>query len=175
MSDEIRRALRLTLVTGQRPGEVIGIRWNEIDGKWWTLPGERSKNKRPHRVYLTDLARSLLGGPSDGPMFPSPRNPDKAMENNAAPQAVRKNLPTLELEDFKPHDLRGTVTTQMSKMGIEKHTRERVQNHIDSSVSAKHYDAYDYDAEKRQALEKWSRKLKQIVEGANEEKVVTLR
>jgi integrase len=175
MSDEVRRALKLTLVTGQRPGEVSGLQWGEVDGRWWTLPGERSKNKRPHRVYLTDLALSLLGELSEGPVFPSPRNPERTIENNAVPQAVRKNFAILRLEDFKPHDLRGTVTTQMSKLGIEKYVRERVQNHIDSSVSAKHYDAYDYDAEKRQALEKWSRRLSSIISGVEEDKVVPIR
>lgn len=88
---------------------------------------------------------------------------------------MRKNLSLLGLEDFKPHDLRGTVTTQMAKMGIDKYIRERVQNHIDSSVSAKHYDAYDYDAEKEAALERWSRRLSAIVEGVEEEKVVRLK
>ena len=63
----------------------------------------------------------------------------------------------------------------MSKLGIEKYIRERVQNHIDSSVSAKHYDAYDYDDEKRQALEKWSRRLSSIFEGEEGEKVVPIR
>jgi hypothetical protein len=60
----------------------------------------------------------------------------------------------------------------MSKLGIEKYIRERVQNHIDSSVSAKHYDAYGYDAEKEAALEKWSHRLKGIIEGKTGEKVL---
>ena len=60
-SDKIRRALRLILVTGQRPGEVIGMHRSEIDGRWWTVPAERSKNKKAHRVYLTDTAIELIG------------------------------------------------------------------------------------------------------------------
>lgn len=175
MSDEVRRALKLTLITGQRPGEVIGLHWDEIDGRWWTLPGERSKNKKPHRIYLTDQALELLGEQNPGYVFPSPRNPDKPIENNALPQAVRKNLDILELEDFKPHDLRGTVTTQMSKLGIEKYIRERVQNHIDQSVSAKHYDAYDYDVEKRKAMERWSHRLSGILSGKEEAVVIELK
>jgi len=175
ISDEVRKALKLTLITGQRPGEVAGINWNEIDGHWWTLPGERSKNKRPHRIYLTDLALSLIGEPADGFLFSSPKKPDQPINGTALSKAVRRNLSNLGLEDLRPHDLRGTVTTQMSKLGIEKYIRERVQNHIDQSVSAKHYDAYDYDSEKRQALEKWSRRLLGIIEGKAEEKVVKFK
>ena len=58
---EIKRAIRLILLTGQRPGEVIGMHTEEIDGKWWTIPAERSKNKKAHRVYLTDTALDLIG------------------------------------------------------------------------------------------------------------------
>ena len=53
-------------------------------------------------------------------------------------------------------------------------TVSKILNHAEPGVTAT-YDRHSYDKDKRQALEKWSRKLKQIVEGANEEKVVTLR
>ena len=61
MSDEIRRGLKLTLVTGQRPGEVIGMHAQEIVDSWWTIPKEKTKNKKAHRVYLTVLALELIG------------------------------------------------------------------------------------------------------------------
>lgn len=60
-SPEIRNAIRLILVTGQRPGEIIGMHSSEIDGRWWTIPAERSKNKKAHRVYLTNSALELIG------------------------------------------------------------------------------------------------------------------
>ena len=62
-------ALRLILLTGQRPGEVIGMHTREIDGEWWTIPPERSKNKRPNRVFLTATALELVAGMS-GYVFP---------------------------------------------------------------------------------------------------------
>lgn len=63
VSDDIRRTLRMILLTGQRPGEIVGMHTKEIDdtGRWWTIPVERSKNKREHRVYLTDTALNLIG------------------------------------------------------------------------------------------------------------------
>lgn len=61
MSQGIKRALRLILVTGQRPGEVAGLHSREIDGQWWTIPSERSKNGKSHRVFLTDTALDLIG------------------------------------------------------------------------------------------------------------------
>jgi hypothetical protein len=75
-SIETKKALRLILVTAQRPGEVIGMHVDEIDesGRWWTIPAERSKNKKAHRVYLTDMALTLIGKTDGkGYFFPSPR------------------------------------------------------------------------------------------------------
>uniref|UniRef100_C6DYU6 Integrase family protein n=1 Tax=Geobacter sp. (strain M21) TaxID=443144 RepID=C6DYU6_GEOSM len=100
MSNETRRALKLVLVTAQRPGEVIGMHTDEIKGEWWILPGDRVKNKKSHRVYLSTLAREILaeavaenkeklGIPGDqeyrGFMFPSPQ---LAKVQPIAPQAL---------------------------------------------------------------------------------------
>lgn len=60
-SADIKNAIKLILITAQRPGEVIGMHTNEIDDRWWTIPAERSKNKKAHRVYLTDTALDLIG------------------------------------------------------------------------------------------------------------------
>ena len=98
MSEEVKRILKLLLVTGQRPGEVAGIHSSEIgverkeqkDDKgnvirewsetWWTIPvsrrkvKEKSKNPpQPHRVFLSALALELIGN-ADGYKFPSPKN-----------------------------------------------------------------------------------------------------
>jgi len=54
--------LKTILMTGQRPGEVAGMHTSEIDDgmEWWTIPEGRAKNKRSHRVPLTELAREIL-------------------------------------------------------------------------------------------------------------------
>src|SRR5690606_17342685 len=54
-------ALKLVLVTGQRPGEVAGMRWSEIQGEIWTIPAaRRRKTETEQRVPLTPIARALL-------------------------------------------------------------------------------------------------------------------
>ena len=74
-SDGTKRALKLILITGQRPGEVVGIHRREIEGKWWTIPWERIKTRKrrqeDHRVYLSPLALSLIGD-GDGYIFSDP-------------------------------------------------------------------------------------------------------
>ncbi len=56
------RALEFTILTAARTGEVIGARWPEIDldGKLWTIPAERMKAGREHRIPLSDRANDIL-------------------------------------------------------------------------------------------------------------------
>jgi integrase len=180
MSDEIRRALKLVLVTGQRPGECIGIHWEEISGHWWTIPAERAKNGREHRVYLSDLSLEILGPHGEGLRFPSPRG-DKAIEGNALPRSLRRNFEKdkegnqrLLLEHFTPHDLRRTMATNLAGMGFSGELVGKVLNHVDRSVTAI-YNQHHYDREKQQALEAWERKLRAIVTGEKVENVVDFK
>jgi integrase len=56
------RALEFTISTAARTAEVLGARWGEIDldDKIWTVPAERMKADREHRVPLSDAAISAL-------------------------------------------------------------------------------------------------------------------
>ena len=56
--------VRLLLLTGQRREEVGAMRWTEVDTRkaLWSLPGERTKNGRPHDVPLSDAALALIQG-----------------------------------------------------------------------------------------------------------------
>ncbi|MEC8848762.1 MAG: integrase arm-type DNA-binding domain-containing protein [Pseudomonadota bacterium] len=56
------RALEFAILTGARSGEVRGARWDEIDldARLWTIPGERMKAGRTHRVPLTPDAVAML-------------------------------------------------------------------------------------------------------------------
>jgi integrase len=67
------RALELCILTACRTGEVIGARWEEIEGDVWTVPASRMKAKRAHRVPLSDRALAILGTlprDSSGFVFP---------------------------------------------------------------------------------------------------------
>jgi integrase len=58
------RALEFAILTAARTGEVIGARWSEIDEKarLWTIPAERMKGGREHRVPLSEPALAILSG-----------------------------------------------------------------------------------------------------------------
>ena len=56
------RALEFTILTAARTNEAIGARWDEIDikGKVWTIPADRMKSGRSHRVPLSERAVEIL-------------------------------------------------------------------------------------------------------------------
>ena len=56
------RALEFLVLTAGRTGEVIGCKWSEIDRKVWTIPAERMKAGKEHKVPLAGRAMEILDG-----------------------------------------------------------------------------------------------------------------
>ncbi len=56
------KALEFTILTAARTGETTGAKWSELDlaAKVWTIPADRMKGGREHRVPLTDRALQIL-------------------------------------------------------------------------------------------------------------------
>ena len=173
MIKEIQLALKLQLITGQRKGEIVGAEWEDLDLKkgWWTIPKEKAKNNLPHRVPLSTLALKILKEAKelskDSPfLFPSPIKENSHVTEPAIDRAIRNNRELFDVEHFVPHDLRRTVASQNTAMGIPRLTVSKILNHVESGVTAV-YDRHSYDKEKRVALEKWSKRLEKIVTSAS--------
>lgn len=71
-------ALEFLILTAARTGEVLGAKWSEIDleARLWTVPAERMKSNREHRVPLTDRALDILAQmklETDDYLFPGQR------------------------------------------------------------------------------------------------------
>jgi integrase len=91
------QALRFTILTAARTGEVRGTRWREVDRetKVWTVPGDRMKAARMHRVPLSPASlavlsevRALMTKPDDL-VFPSARK-NVALSDMALSEVVRR-------------------------------------------------------------------------------------
>lgn len=133
VSDEIRRAIKLIFITAQRPGEIIGMHTDEIDkdGRWWTIPSERSKNKKAHRVYLTRFALEFIGSLTvfdkkagkdvpKGYIFACPINKKiQPISEKSLSKAIRRNLAWPVLHKGKPiFDADGKPVTE-NRLGVE--------------------------------------------------------
>jgi integrase len=67
------RALEFTILTGGRVSEVLGAKRSEIDrqARMWTVPAERMKGRRQHRVALSDAALAIIDtAPKGKYLFP---------------------------------------------------------------------------------------------------------
>lgn len=162
-------ALKMILLTGQRPGEVCGTAKAELseDG-FWNIPGERMKNGEPNRVPLCPMALDVIEQAraySDGCdfLFQSSYKPGQAMTRHALTRAVARHWSTMGLtEKFTPHDLRRTLRTRLAELGVDDLVAERVLGHKLQGMMAV-YNKHPYDTEKRQALLKWENMLLKIL------------
>ena len=163
--------LRLQLLTGCRHAEIRGARWSELNlpRNEWLIPGERTKNKLDHLVPLTplmtDMISTLSASPGNAFLFPwlGREGHVRADTLDRAVRDVCALLVRIDIEAFRPHDLRRTTETGLARLGIHRELRDRVLNHKDNSVSGKHYNAHDYKTEKRQALMQWEQELRSVV------------
>jgi integrase len=164
-------ALRLILLTAQRPGEVMAMRWRDFeDGEWWVVPAQVAKNGHANRVYLSPPARRVLQelrphtGESEW-VLESPVRPGThltTLKNTLRGIARRCPLPP-----WTPHDLRRTAASKMRALGVSRLTVQAILNHKDRSVTAV-YDRYGADPEKREALTRWGRRVEEISQGERE-------
>jgi integrase len=165
-------AVKLMALTGQRRGEIAGMRWGEIDldAKIWTLPAARAKNNREHVVPLSDSAIAILTAlprvhSREGFVFTL---------NGAQPvsgffQAKRRldaALPS-DMPAFTLHDLRRTFASGCARLGIAVHVVEAALNHKSGTIRgvAAVYNKYSYDVEKRACMQAWARHVEVLLGG----------
>jgi integrase len=115
------RALEFLILTAARTGEVIGATWDEIDltNKVWTIPPDRMKAKREHRVPLSARAGEILAEMKKiagqdiahgAPVFPNERN-GKPLSNMAFSMLLRR----MERADSTVHGFRSTFRDWVSE------------------------------------------------------------
>lgn len=180
-------AVRLMLLTAQRRGEVLRMRWEDIaedtpeapaspvEGQKapprfsWTIPAESAKNGRAHRVPLSPEALEVLESlPRAGDWV----LPGRLVDEKGKPRehvtnverAIDRSRERQRLEHFTPHDLRRSAASSMTALGIPRLTVKKILNHVDRDVTGI-YDRHSYDPEKRTALEAWGRRVAEIVSG----------
>lgn len=175
----------LALLTGQRRGEVVGIKTGELvnlDGKepQWELPSTRTKNKLPHIVPLSRQAIEIIrtrpkigkagllftttGETVISGFSKAKERIDDTIAANRKAAGVREAMPQWTIQD-----LRRTVSTRMHEdLEIQPHVVEAVLNHISGHRAgvAGTYNRALYLKEKREALTAWADYLDKLVRPA---------
>ena len=165
-------ALKLILLTGQRPGEVLHLRREHItDGGWWTMPGEPvpalrwpgTKNGETHRVWLPAPAQKLLAElDGEGFVFAGPRGAVVTID-----AAMRAICVKLGVERVTPHDLRRTHGTTITALGFGRDAMNRVQNHKEGGIGSV-YDRHGYGDENKRIMEAVAARILLLATGETE-------
>jgi integrase len=178
LPESTRSALRLILATAQRPGEVAGAEWSDIDlqNGWWEIPRSKTKNDRAHSVPLNGVAIQILKrleklNGADGWLFPTRMG--KQLRVDSLSKAIGNNRRVFGIDHFTPHDLRRTAATRMTAAGVPRDTVGKILNHTELGVTAKTYDRYGYAKEKVAAMRKWGRHLERAIAGQTATNVVS--
>jgi integrase len=161
-------ALKLILLTGQRPGEVLRMHRQHIEDGWWTLPGKPipelgwrgTKNAQTHRVWLPKSAQAIIAElDSAGLLFASARG---AIIQLATP--MQKICRALGVPGATPHDLRRTHGTLITGLGFGRDAMNRIQNHKQGGIASV-YDRHHYSDENKRIMEAVAARITQLVEG----------
>ena len=111
---------KFLLVTGQRRGEAAHMRWSEIEGSGWLLPGARAKSGQGHRIPLSTLALDILDTvPQTGELVFSSRN-DRPLQGWSQVKIRIDALCAEPIPNWRFHDLRRTMATHMRSIGIDR-------------------------------------------------------
>jgi len=178
-------ALKVMLLTGQRPGEVAHMRREHIVDGWWEMPGDPvpalgwpgTKNGASHRVWLPAPVQALLAELSDdqtaaGFVFAGERGGPAGKLDGA----MRAICTQIGAERATPHDLRRTHGTTITGLGFGRDIMNRIQNHREGGISSV-YDRHQYSSEIQHTMEAVAARIVALIEGRPEadEKVVRLR
>jgi len=188
LSIQTKTALKLLLILGIRSGELRLAKWVDIDAEngLLTIPVSNQKlsprqvnRAKPFSVPLDGFAIELfkeVRGLNNVWVFPG-FSGEGPINEKALGKVVRRLLgkgqdsePVLPIERFTPHDLRRTMRSNLSRLGIQPHIAERCLNHSLGAIIGI-YDQHDYLEERKEALARWSQQV-QIILGEKDNGVL---
>jgi len=178
-------AIQMLILTGQRLKEVARAAWNEFDFREnvWTIPSERSKNKRTHVLPLSEHMLQFFdlhwpNGTREGFLFRGQHGRPISMfsiikhclDAHIARRAelaasVSGGAAATVIPHFVFHDLRRTMSSGLRRLGATLETTELILNHVSGTRSelVETYHRYDLLPEKSDALRKWHRHVEELM------------
>lgn len=134
----LRPVVALAVLTGMRRGEILSLRWLDVDLSQGRLFLPQTKNGEGRMVYLNEGARAVLSS--------VPREPEASISNkifgDLTPEQVSvafvRVCRSLKIVDFRFHDLRHTAASWMRMSGADIHTVAQLLGHKDLRMAARY-------------------------------------
>ena len=149
-------AFEFLVLTAARSGEVRKARWEEIDGATWTIPGERMKAGREHRVPLSARALEVLTKARDledgsGLVFPSNRSGRMLSD-----MTISKLIKKLEIQAV-PHGFRSSFRDWAAECSTApREVCELALAHVNDDRTEAAYRRSDLFEKRRELMEDWA-------------------
>ena len=168
------RALEFTILSATRTNESIGALWSEVDLKdnTWTIPSERMKSKRPHRVPLSDRAAAILKA--------IPREGEFVFPGGKANQPL-SNMAMLELtrgmigNGYTVHGFRSSFRDWCKEQtNFPREIAELALAHVVADKSEAAYSRGDALDKRRQLMAAWARYCAEKPKAATAENVTPM-
>lgn len=159
----------LQLHCATRAVETATAQWSEIDleKKTWTIPADKMKSNREHRIPLTSQTVDLFEylHPVSGHreyVFPSVKNPQSHANRESVNTAIKRN-------GFKGllvgHGLRSLFSTTCNEQGFDYDVVEAALAHLDPNVTRRSYNRSDYFEKRRVLMQWWSDHIQKASQG----------
>jgi len=152
------QALELCILTAARSGEILGMRWDEIDldKKVWTLPAHRMKAGREHRVPLSQRATHILARLSDQRstdfVFPG-----QSRDNPISHMAMDKVLRRMKIENATVHGFRSSFRDWAgNETDYPRDLIETALAHVIGDKAEQAYRRSDALEKRRTLMEAWA-------------------
>lgn len=160
------RIIQLLILTGQRRGEIAGLRYSWIDGNEIVFPTGFAKNRREHAIPIGHMAMKLIENlpESSDLLFPSRLSEETCF--NGWSKAKRAFDREINVADYTLHDIRRTFSSTMALLGTPIHVTERLLNHVSGTISgvAAIYNRHSYKGEMRDAIDAYEQHLATILQ-----------
>ncbi len=176
----VRAALQLAPILFQRPGELRGATWAEIDlgAALWTIPAVRMKrskdgkeNGHPHLVPLSAQAVRILEAlkpytESTGLVFPGERQRDKCISENSVRTALIAMGYTSDTHTW--HGFRATARTLLAEqLEFDPLLIEAQLAHSVKDANGRAYNRTTYLKQRQEMMQAWADYLEKLATGAN--------
>jgi integrase len=162
-ADGTGAAIRLLICCGQRVLETMRVDGKDIDldAAIWSMPAKKTKGGRPHQLPLPPQAvaifRQLIAKHGQGPLFPARHGESERQVGTSLNKAISRWTTATRRQKFQPRDLRRTWKSRTADAGIDRFTRDLIQQHAQGGdTGSKHYDRADYLPQMREAMAKWA-------------------
>ncbi|MDR1514567.1 MAG: tyrosine-type recombinase/integrase [Synergistaceae bacterium] len=160
----VRAALWFSLYTFQRPGEIRGAAWEEMDFgvKLWRIAGHRMKNKRPHLVPLScqalELLESLkrLAARTEHSPFVFPSKVSKTAPINALTICAAIRTMGYTTEQMTAHGFRALASTNLNEQGWDSDVIELSLSHVEGNAIRAAYNHAERLTERREMMQAWA-------------------